>query len=107
LTVGALLGEIGPGALTPVTLWELTTFIDALVSFDRLYCIENPVIDVAHFNQQLGTEVLRVIPDPNGGMLRRLAAQAAADGLSNMRSLRVQAGSDDAFGQEVQAVVEG
>lgn len=93
--------------LTPVTLWELTAFIDALACFDRLYCIANPAIDVAYFNRRLGADVLTVIPDPDGGMLRRLAAQAAANGLSEMRDLRAHAGSDDAFGQEVQAVVKG
>ena len=107
LTVQALLSWDGPNVLTPVTLWELTAFIDALVCFDRLYCIANPVIDVAGFNRRLGADVLTVIPDPDGGMLRRLAAQGAANGLSEMRSLRGQAGHDDAFGQEVQEVVDG
>jgi hypothetical protein len=107
LTVDALLGGGGPYTLTPVTLWELTAFIDALVCFDQLYCVANPVLDVSGFNRRLGEDVLTVIPDPDGGMLRRLAAQAAANGLSDMQSLRLQAGSDDAFGQEVQAVVTG
>jgi hypothetical protein len=48
--------------LTSVTLWELTTFIDALVSFDRLYGIANPDIDVARFDRLLGAEVVSVIP---------------------------------------------
>jgi hypothetical protein len=107
LTVEALLGWDGPNVLTPVTLWELTTFIDALACFDRLYCIANPVIDVSHFNRRLGAEVLTAIPDPDNGMLRRLAAEAAADGVTNMSILREGAGFDDAFGQEVQAVVDG
>lgn len=105
LTVEALLGR--PSALTPVTLWELTAFIDALACFDRLYCVANPVIHASYFNERLGEDVLTVIPDPDGGMLRRLAAQAAANGLTEMRGLRACAGSDDAFGQEVQAVVTG
>jgi hypothetical protein len=107
LTVEELLGEYGPSKLTPVTLWELTAFIDALVCFDRLYCLDNPVIDVSGFNRLLGGDVLTAIPDPYGGVLRRLAAQAAVNGLSEMQSLRVHAGSDDAYGQEVQAVVAG
>jgi hypothetical protein len=107
LTVEALLGSNGPDALTPVTLWELTAFIDALTCFDRLYCIANPVLDVSRFNRRLGADVLTAIPDPDGGMLRRLAAQAAADGVSNMSSLREQVGPDDAFAQEVEAVVDG
>ncbi len=36
-----------------------------------------------------------------------LAGRAAADGVSNMRLLRMPAGRDDAWGQEVQAVVDG
>jgi hypothetical protein len=107
LTVEALLGWNGPDVLTPVTLWELTAFIDALVCFDRLYCIANPIIDTSHFNRRLGANVLTAIPDPDGGMLRRLAAHAAASGVSEMWSLRLQAAPDDAWGQEVQAVVDG
>ena len=107
LTVEALLGSVGQYALTPVTLWELTTFIDALVCFDRLYCIANPVIDASAFNRRLGSDVLTVIPDPEGGTLRRLAAQVAVHGLSDMEVLRGKVGSEDAFGQEVQAVVNG
>lgn len=93
--------------LTPVTLWELTTFIDALVCFDRLYCIANPHIDVAGFNRLLGTEVLSAIPDPGAGMLRKLAAVAAEDGLANMRALAGKVGCDDEFGEEIQAVAKG
>jgi hypothetical protein len=106
LTVETLL-EWSPDALTPVTLWELTTFIDALVCFDRLYCIDSPLAHVSYFNERLGADVLTAIPDPDGGMLRHLAAQAAANGLVEMRSLRPHVGSDDAFGQEAQAVVKG
>jgi hypothetical protein len=107
MTVEALLDRDGPEVLTPVTLWELTTFIDALVCFDRLYCVANPAVDVSRFNQRLGADVLTAIPDPDGGTLRRVAGQAAADGVSNMGVLRARAGSDDAWGQEVQAVVDG
>jgi len=107
LTVEALLGPEGPEILTPVTLWELTTFIDALVCFDRLYCVANPAIDVDRFNRRLGTEVLSIIPDPDDGMLRRLAGEAAAHGLANMSILQERAGRDDVFGQEVQALTEG
>jgi hypothetical protein len=106
MTVEALLGRDGPTVLTPVTLWELTVFIDAVVCFDWLYCIDNPYIDVAQFNQRLGGDVLKVIPDPDGGMLRRLAVQAAGDGLSNMQQLRMQAGHDAAIRQEVHEVTE-
>jgi hypothetical protein len=107
LTVMTLLEEIGPAVLTPVTLWELTAFIDAVVCFDRLYCVANPWIRMSQFNEALGEDVLTAIPDPPGGMLRRLAVQAAANGLSEMQSLRAHAGHDDVFGQEVQAVVDG
>ena len=107
-TVHALLDPYHlSGVLTPVTLWELTTFIDALVCFDRLYCIANPGIDVDEFNRLLGTEVLSPLPDPDAGMLRGLATAAAVDGLANMRILARKVGSDDEFGQEVQAVAKG
>ena len=97
----------GSHVLTPVTLWELTTFIDALVSFDRLYCIANPDIDVARFNRLLGTEVVSAIPDPADGMLRLLATAAALDGVGNMDALAGKVGSADAFGEEVEAVARG
>lgn len=106
LTVEALLGDDGPKALTPVTLWELTAFIDALLCFDRLYCIANPVIDVSRFNRRLGEDVLTVIPDPDGGMLRRLAADRARSGLSDIQSLRAQIGPEDVYKNEKQSVVD-
>ena len=107
-TVYALLSpDDGPQVLTPVTLWELTTFIDALVCYDRLYCVDNPYIDLAGFNRLLGTEVLSPIPDPDAGTLRALATAAAQDGLVNMQALAGKVGSDDAFGAEVQAVAHG
>jgi hypothetical protein len=106
LTVEALLGDDGPNALTPVTLWELTAFIDALLCFDRLYCIANPVIDVSRFNRRLGEDVLTVIPDPDGGMLRRLAVDRARSGLSDIKKLRTQTGPEDVYKNEKQAVVD-
>jgi hypothetical protein len=78
-----------------------------VVCFDRLYCIASPAIDVARFNKRLGGQVLTAIPDPDGGMLRRLAAQAAADGVSNMATLRSYPAQDDVYAQEVRAVVDG
>lgn len=72
-TVEALL-RWPPDVLTPVTLWELTVFIDALACFGRLYCIVNPAIDVAYFNRRLGADVLTVIPG------RRDAPQARRAG---------------------------
>lgn len=109
LTVLSLLtrGSEGQRVLTPVTLWELTAFIDALVCFDRLYCVANSYFNVSYFNRRLGADVLTAIPDPDGGVLRRLAVQASLNGLSEMQSLRVLAGHDDAFGQEAQAVADG
>jgi hypothetical protein len=97
LTVEALLDWDMPDVLTPVTLWELTTFIDALVCFDRLYCIANPDIDVTYFNERLGAEVLTAIPDPDFGMLRALAQHTAAEGISNMSDLWARATCDDAW----------
>jgi hypothetical protein len=106
-TVLGLLGNDGPDVLTPVTLWELTAFIDALVCFHRLYCVANPAINVSDFNRRLGEDVLMAIPDPVGGMLGYIAEQARIDGWNQMPSLRKHAGHHDAFGQEVQAVVDG
>jgi hypothetical protein len=107
LTVDALLGPNGPTVLTPVTLWELAAFIDAMVCFDHLYCIENPAIDVYGFNRRLGVNVLMAVPDPDGGTLRRLAAEAAVGGISNMDGLKGSVGDPDAYGTEVKAVGDG
>jgi hypothetical protein len=107
LTIEALLGPHGPDVLTPATLWDLTAFIDALVCFDRLYCIANPAIDVSSFNRRLGADILTAIPDVTGGTLRKLAAEAAVNGVSNIATLREHSGRDDVFAQEIKAVVEG
>jgi hypothetical protein len=63
MTADALLGPDGPDMLTPVTLWELTAFVDALVCFDRLSCGADPAVDVSRFNRRLGAKVLTAIPD--------------------------------------------
>jgi hypothetical protein len=46
--------------------------------------VASPAVDVSRFNQRLGANVLTAIPDPAGGMLRHVARQAAAAGVSNM-----------------------
>src|SRR5262249_8224680 len=107
MTVEALLGPDGPQVLTPVTLWELTTFIDALVCFERLYCVASPAVDISRFNRRLGAKVLTAIPAPPHGMLRQCAGAACAAGGANLRGRRERAASADAGGREVQAGVEG
>jgi hypothetical protein len=104
-TVNALLDWKEPGCLTPATLWELTAFVDALVCFDQLYCLNNYGLSVSHFNEKLGAQVLKTIPDND--VLYRVARYAAADGVSSMRLLRESGEQGDVWSQEKQAVLDG
>jgi hypothetical protein len=118
-TVLGLLSNEGPLVLTPVTLWELTAFIDALVCFDQLYCLASQTrrsewawgpsatLNLSDINELLGEDVLTVFPVELDGGLRPVVWEAAHNGRVQMGSLRAQAGHDNAFGQEVQTVVDG
>jgi hypothetical protein len=76
MTVAALLGPDGPDALTPVTLWELTTFIDALVCFDRLYCVAS---------RQRGPPATGRQPEGAGGSPRSVGEPARRRGAALRR----------------------
>lgn len=64
VTACALMSTEGIQAITPLTVWDLATFVRALVCYERIYHHEHPDIDDARVNDLLGGEVLRSIPLP-------------------------------------------
>jgi hypothetical protein len=42
--------------LTPATLWDLCTFINGTVLYDRVFHLENPHLDSLHINEALGNQ---------------------------------------------------
>jgi hypothetical protein len=64
LTAVTLMSDAGPSALTPLTIWDVSTFMRAVVSYEHLYHHEHQAIDDAAINRRLGADVLRSVPLP-------------------------------------------
>lgn len=64
LTAGVLMSSSGNEAITPLTVWDLSTFARAVVCYDRIYHHVHKAIDDKHVNNILGAEVLVPIPLP-------------------------------------------
>jgi hypothetical protein len=64
LTAATLMSEHGEQALTPLTVWDLVTFLRAILSYERIYHHEHPGIDDQAINARLGEDVLRPVPLP-------------------------------------------
>ena len=64
LTAATLMSEAGPAALTPLTLWDLVTFFDAVVGYERIYHHAHPGIDDLDLNRCLGGRIFRAVPLP-------------------------------------------
>lgn len=67
VTAGALMSEEAPDAFSALTLWDLVTFFDAIVGFERIYHHEHPGVDDAEINRRLGGDVFKPIPLPVQG----------------------------------------
>ncbi len=61
VTVDRLINASEPAEyLAPETLLDLSTFVNGVVFFDRIFHFENPHIDTRTFNEALGNEVVFV-----------------------------------------------
>lgn len=60
----ALMSAKKPDVMTPLTVWDLASFIRAAVCNEYIYHLEHPDIDDARVNKMLGGEVLRTVPLP-------------------------------------------
>ncbi len=59
-----LLSDEGPQIITPLTLWDLSTFIRSIVGYQKIYHHEHPDIDNGKLNRLLGEEIFVAIPLP-------------------------------------------
>src|ERR1051326_8423207 len=64
VTACALMSEEGPKVMTPLTVWDVVTFVRAVVCYERIYHHEHPDIDEARVNQLLGGDVFKSVPLP-------------------------------------------
>src|ERR1700733_135933 len=64
LTAVTLISDGGPEAMTPLTVWDLATFVRAAASYERIYHHMHPQIDDNAINQRLGQTVLCAVPLP-------------------------------------------
>jgi len=67
VTAGALMSDGGPDAFSALTLWDLVTFFDAIIGFERIYHHEHPGVEDAEINRRLGGDVFKPIPLPVQG----------------------------------------
>lgn len=102
----ALLDESrDPRLFTPLTLWDLATFVKAAVSFDRIYHFLHSDVDDAEINRLLGEEVLVPLRAPTEG-----GAYAVMNDLwsvvdDRIRDLRGRISSDTLDGRMIDALV--
>jgi hypothetical protein len=64
LTAATLLSSDGPRAMTPLTVWDLVTFVRAVISYERIYHHEHPLVEDAAINDMLGADVVTSVPLP-------------------------------------------
>jgi hypothetical protein len=64
VTACALMSEKGAEIMTPLTVWDLATFMRAAVCYERIYHHAHPDIDDAQINRWLGTDLLVSVPLP-------------------------------------------
>lgn len=93
--------------LSPLTLWDLSRMVSAIVSFDNLFYFENPNVDTAKLNALLGRPVFHTIPLPGTGPLydphgvRDLFNTAWTDTHDEMSMLQSHAGADNVYGRKL------
>lgn len=118
VTACALMSEDGPNVMTPLTVWDLVTFIRAVVCYERIYHQEHPDIDDVHVNQLLGGDVLRsvplpirategsrILPDPWDGAHKFICDTWEAS-FGWLKRLHKSVGSETLDGKQIQVVTE-
>lgn len=70
-TAVTLLSDDGGDAMTPMTVWDLATFVQAIISCERIYHHEHPQVDDRAIGARLGEDVLQAVPLPVQGPSER------------------------------------
>lgn len=64
MTACRLMSENGAEVMTPLTVWDLVTFINAVVCYEHIYHHEHPAVDDVEINKLLGGNMLKSVPVP-------------------------------------------
>jgi hypothetical protein len=64
LTAVTLMSHGAAEVMTPLTIWDLATFVRAAISYERIYHHAHPQIDDRAINQLLGQDVICAVPLP-------------------------------------------
>jgi hypothetical protein len=118
VTAATLMSDMGPDAMTPLTVWDLVTVTRAVVCFEHIYHHSHPKVDDAQINAILGENVLipipvplrqvepnQVLPDPWDGA-HRWMCEVWSDAYQWMAGLNRAVGSTTLDGQQLAAVTE-
>ena len=118
VTACTLMSEEGPKVITPLTVWDLVTFVRAVVCYERIYHHEHPDIDDARVNQLLGGDVFksvplpiraiedgRILPDPWDGA-HRFMCETWEESFGWLKRLHESVGSETLDGKQIQVVTE-
>jgi len=118
VTAVTLMSDQGDRAMTPLTVWDLATFVRAVVSYERIYHHAHPLVDDRAINRQLGRDVLHAIPlppeAPAGSRLpdpwegsHRFMCELWEAAHHRLRRLSASADRQTLDGQELRAVRDG
>lgn len=116
VTAEVLMSEVGPDAFSTLTLWDLVTFFDAVVGYERIYHHEHPGVDDTEINRRLGDDVFKpvplpvqgpsatdLVPDPWDGP-HRFMCEVWDQGYEWLRRLSMSAGLRNLYSSQLAAV---
>jgi hypothetical protein len=117
VTACALMSEKGAENMTPLTIWDLATFMRSVVCYERIYHHVHPDVDDAKINGLLGEKVLvsvplptrydtdRILPDPWDGA-HRLMCDIWFDAHGWLKRLHESIGKGTLNGTQIKALNE-
>jgi hypothetical protein len=117
VTASALLSDVGPNLLTPVTMWDLATWCRAVVCYERIYHHRHDAVHDDEINRLLGADVVHAVdipdrppseglPQPYNGVIFRLC-EIEKDAEHRIKQLADAVGTDSLDGRELEAVRRG
>lgn len=118
VTACALMSIEGPNIMTPLTVWDLATFMRAVVCYERIYHHEHPDINDERVNKLLGAEVLKsvplpiratdgenILPDPWDGA-HRFMCETWESSYGWLKRMHESVGRETLDGKQIQVVTE-
>jgi hypothetical protein len=115
VTAVNLMSSNGPEVMTPLTVWDLATFVRAIVCYERIYHHNHPAVKDEEINGLLGDDVLvkinlptrytgnNILPDPWDGA-HRFMCDVWFSAEHWMKRLTESAGTDSLDGKQLEGV---